>query len=114
MDPEQTLRECETHLKDGNLREAAEARAAYWGWRGRGGFSAPDGDRRHGLDGGATCPAGHPQPVRPRLGGRGTGLAGHGPDVKVAARTGRTEAAVTLKRYRLRIPAFCDRRREDR
>jgi hypothetical protein len=46
MDPEQTLRACEAHLKDGNLREAAEALAAYWAWRGHGGFSPPGGDRR--------------------------------------------------------------------
>ena len=46
MDPEQTLRDCEDCLKAGGLREAAEALAAYWGWRGRGGFCPPDGDRR--------------------------------------------------------------------
>jgi hypothetical protein len=46
MDPEQTLRDCEAYLRDGDLQEAAEALAAYWGWRGKGGFCPPDGDRR--------------------------------------------------------------------
>jgi hypothetical protein len=46
MDPEQTLRDCEAHLKDGSLPQAAEALAAYWSWRGHGGFLPPDGDRR--------------------------------------------------------------------
>ncbi len=46
MDPEQTLRDLESHLRDENLRGAAEALAAYWGWRGKGGFCPPDGDRR--------------------------------------------------------------------
>jgi hypothetical protein len=39
------------------------------------------------------------------------GLLGKAPDAEVAARIGRTEGAVTLKRCRLRIPTFCDRRR---
>jgi hypothetical protein len=39
-------------------------------------------------------------------------LLGMASDAKVAERFGRTEGAVTLKRCRLRIPTFCDRRRE--
>jgi hypothetical protein len=41
-------------------------------------------------------------------------LLGTAPDAEVAARIGRTEGAVTLKRCRLRIPTARDRRREPR
>jgi hypothetical protein len=41
-------------------------------------------------------------------------LLGTAPGYEVAARIGRTEGAMTLKRCRLRIPTFCDRRRETR
>ena len=37
-------------------------------------------------------------------------LLGTAPDAEVAALIGRTEGAVTLRRCRLRIPTFCDRR----
>ena len=38
-------------------------------------------------------------------------LLGTAPDAEVAALLGWTEGAVTLKRCRLGIPTFCDRRR---
>jgi hypothetical protein len=42
-------------------------------------------------------------------------LLGTAPDEEVAARTGKTPAAVTRKRCLLGIPTFCERRRrEDR
>jgi hypothetical protein len=40
-------------------------------------------------------------------------LLGTAPDAEVAARTGRTEGAVTLKRCRLRIPTARDRRKPE-
>jgi hypothetical protein len=41
-------------------------------------------------------------------------LLGTAPDAEVAAEIGRTEGAVTLKRCKLGIPTFCDRRCENR
>jgi hypothetical protein len=40
-------------------------------------------------------------------------LLGTAPDAKVAARIGRMEGSVTLKRCQLGIPTFCDRRRRE-
>jgi hypothetical protein len=46
MDPAATLRDAESHLRDGELSEAAESLAHYRAWRQAGGFEPPDGDRR--------------------------------------------------------------------
>ena len=57
---------------------------------------------------------GIPSPTVPAGPAEELALLGTAPDAEVAARIGRTEGAVTLKRCRLRIPTFCDRRRENR
>jgi len=52
-----------------------------------------------------------PQPDRPGWTAEELELLGLAPDAEVAARTGRTEGAVALKRCRRGIAAFRDRRK---
>ena len=54
---------------------------------------------------------GIPNPSGPGWTAEELDLLGTVPDAEVAARIGRTEGAVTLKRCRLRIPTFRDRRK---
>jgi hypothetical protein len=58
------------------------------------------------------CKLGIPNPSGPGWTAEELDLLGSAPDAEVAARIGRTAGAVTLKRYRLDIPTFCDRRRD--
>jgi hypothetical protein len=60
------------------------------------------------------CKLGLPNPSGPGWTAEELALLGTAPDAEVAAQTGRTEGAVTLKRCRLGIPTACDRRRERR
>ena len=58
------------------------------------------------------CELGIPNPSGPAWTAEELELLGTAPDAEVAEKIGRTEGAVTLKHCRLRIPTFCDRRRE--
>jgi hypothetical protein len=53
---------------------------------------------------------GIPYPSGPSWTAEELDLLGKPPDAEVAAEIGRTEGAVTLKRCKLGIPTFCDRR----
>jgi hypothetical protein len=58
------------------------------------------------------CKRDIPNPSGPGWTDEELALLGTAPDTEVAARIGWTEGAVTLRRFRLRLPTCCDRRRD--